>query len=138
MNRYVKSFFHRGLIFGGFGPIITAIIFYCISLGIEDLRFTGSQVLTAIVSTYLLAFVHAGASIFNQIESWPVAKSTGLHFVILYLAYSLCYIVNSWITFEPMVLVIFTIAFAVGYLVVWLIVVLSIKACAKRLNRRLK
>jgi hypothetical protein len=31
MNRYVKSFLHRGLIFGGFGPIICGIIFFIIS-----------------------------------------------------------------------------------------------------------
>ena len=27
MNKYLKEFFHRGLIFGGFGPIILGIVF---------------------------------------------------------------------------------------------------------------
>ena len=31
MNIYTKEFFHRGLMFGGFGPIIVGIIFYCVS-----------------------------------------------------------------------------------------------------------
>ena len=138
MNKYVKLFLHRGLVFGGFGPIVTSIVFFIVSITVEDCTFTGGSVLLAMVSTYLLAFVHAGASVFNQIEHWPIAKSSGIHFAILYLAYSLCYIANSWITFEPMVLVIFTAVFALVYLAVWLTVFFSVKAFAKRLNKKLK
>ena len=99
---------------------------------------TGLQVFTAIVSTYLLAFVHAGASVFNQIESWPLAKSTLCHFGVLYVAYILCYVINSWIPFEPLVLGIFTAIFAVGYAVIWLAVYVSIRVTVKRLNRSLR
>ena len=137
MNKYVKSFLHRGLIFGGFGPIVTFIVFFFISLAVEDCTFSGSSILLATVSTYILAFVHAGASVFNQIEHWPIAKSSGIHFAVLYLAYSLCYVANSWIAFEPMVLVIFTAIFALVYIAVWLTVFISVKAFAKRLNRKL-
>jgi hypothetical protein len=138
MNRYVKSFLQRGLIFGGFGPIVTAIVFFIVSLTVENVTFTGSQLLLAVVSTYLLAFIHAGASVFNQIDHWPLAKSLGIHFATLYLAYSLCYAMNSWIAFEPMVLLIFTAIFAVGYFAVWLTVFLSVRATGARLNRKLK
>lgn len=137
-TRPVRDFFFRGLLFGGFGPIIAGIVYLILHLTLQDLTLTGLQVFTAIVSTYLLAFVHAGASVFNQIESWPLAKSTLCHFGLLYLAYILCYVINSWIPFEPLVLGIFTAIFAVGYAVIWLAVYVSIRVTVKRLNRSLR
>lgn len=137
-TRPVRDFFFRGLLFGGFGPIIAGIVFLVLHFTLKDLTLTGLQVFTAIVSTYLLAFVHAGASVFNQIESWPLAKSTLCHFGLLYIAYILCYVINSWIPFEPLVLGIFTAIFAVGYAVIWLAVYVSIRVTVKRLNRSLR
>jgi hypothetical protein len=137
-TRPVRDFFFRGLMFGGFGPIIAGIIYLILHFTLEDLTLTGLQVFTVIVSTYLLAFVHAGASVFNQIESWPLAKSTLCHFGLLYIAYVLCYVINSWIPFEPLVLGIFTAIFAVGYAVIWLAVYVSIRVTVKRLNRSLR
>ena len=134
----VRDFFLRGLLFGGFGPIIAGIVYLILHFTLKDLALTGLQVFTVIVSTYLLAFVHAGASVFNQIESWPLAKSTLCHFGLLYIAYVLCYIINSWIPFEPLVLGIFTAIFAVGYAVIWLAVYVSIRVTVKRLNRSLR
>jgi len=138
MNKYFKEFLHRGMVFGGFGPIITGIVFYIISLSVEDFSMGGGQILLAIVSTYLLAFIHAGASVFNQIDHWPIAKSLAVHFATLYFIYIICYVLNSWIPFEPMVIVIFTAVFAIGYFVIWFIVYFSVKASAKRLNSNLK
>ncbi len=137
-TRPVRDFFFRGLMFGGFGPIIAGIVFLVLHFTLKDLTLTGLQVFTTIVSTYLLAFVHAGASVFNQIESWPLAKSTLCHFGLLYIAYVLCYVINSWIPFEPLVLGIFTAIFAVGYAVIWLAVYVSIRVTVKRLNRSLR
>ena len=137
-TRPVRDFFFRGLLFGGFGPIIAGIVYLILHLTLKDLTLTGLQVFTVIVSTYLLAFVHAGASVFNQIESWPLAKSTLCHFGLLYIAYVLCYVINSWIPFESLVLGIFTAIFAVGYAVIWLAVYVSIRVTVKRLNRSLR
>lgn len=138
MNRYLKDFLHRGLIFGGFGPIVVAIVFMCISLADRGFSLTASQILLATVSSYLLAFVQAGVTVFNQIEHWSTVKSLLCHFVMLYAAYSVCYVVNSWIPFEPMVLVIFSAIFAVLFFVIWTIVYLSVRATSKRFNSQLK
>ncbi|MBQ5823890.1 MAG: DUF3021 domain-containing protein [Clostridia bacterium] len=138
MNQYVKSFLHRGLIFGGFGPIVVAIVFMCISFGNDDFCLNALQILLATVSSYLLAFVQAGVTVFNQIEHWSTVKSLLCHFSTLYAAYSVCYVVNSWIPFEPMVLVIFTAVFAVLFFAIWAIVYFSVKATSKKLNSQLK
>ena len=137
MNRYVKAFFYRGLIFAGFGPVIVGIVFLCLDLAIEDFSLGGTEVFLALLSTYLLAFVQAGASVFNQIEHWPLAKSIGIHFLTLYLAYSLCYVVNRWIPFEPFVLLIFTAVFLATYLAIWLTVYLCVRGVKKNLNEKL-
>lgn len=137
MNRYLKSFLHRGLIFGGFGPIVASIVFIAVSHTVDRFSLSAQEVLTATLSTYLLAFVHAGASIFNQIEHWSLPKSLLCHFSMLYAAYSLCYIANSWIPFEPKVLLIFSLIFIAVYFVIWITVYLCIKSTTRKLNGRL-
>ena len=138
MNKYVKEFIHRGLIFGGFGPIILGIIYFILSKTVDGFMLSGLEVMTGIISTYLLAFVHAGASIFNQIEHWGISKSLLCHLSILYVAYSLCYVINTWIPFEPKILLIFTIVFLTIYFIVWGIVYLSVKTISKNCNAKLK
>ena len=138
MNKYVKEFFHRGLVFSGFGPIILGIIYFVLSKTVDGFTLSGVEVMTGIVSTYLLAFVHAGASVFNQIEHWSIMKSLLCHLSTLYITYSLCYVANTWIPFEPKVLLIFTIIFMVVYFVVWGIVYFTIKATSKNFNAKLK
>lgn len=135
---YVIEFLKRGLIFGGFGPIVTGIVFFVIDLSVGGISISGTDALLAIISTYLLAFIHAGASIFNQIEHWPIAKSLGIHFSTLFVAYSLCYIVNSWIPFEPMVLLIFFGAFTLTYLIIWLSVYLAVRGVRRTFNAQLE
>ncbi|MBR6726970.1 MAG: DUF3021 domain-containing protein [Clostridia bacterium] len=137
-NKYVLRFLHRGMLFGGFGPIIAGIVYLCISLSVEGFSLTGGEVLIAILSTYLLAFLQAGASVFNQIEQWPLAKSLFFHFFTVYVAYIGCYLLNSWIPFEPLVLLIFTLVFALTYAIIWLSVFLAIRATSKRFNAKLK
>ena len=138
MNKYVKGYFQRGLVFGGFGPIIAGIVFLILNFAIDDFNLNGIEVALAIVSTYILAFVQAGASIFNQIESWSIPKSLACHLGSIYFAYLLCYLLNRWIPFDIMVIVIFTLIFLVVYFIIWFIVYFSVKATTKKLNSKIK
>jgi hypothetical protein len=56
----------------------------------------------------------------------------------LYLAYTVCYLINAWIPFNPMVLLIFTIIFVVSYFLVWGIVYLCVRKASQRFNKQLK
>lgn len=138
MNKYVKEFLHRGLMFGGFGPIIFGIIIFIVSKTTENFILEAGEVFIGIVSIYLLAFVHAGASVFNQIEHWSIGKSLLCHLSTLYVAYSLCYVINTWIPFEPKMLLLFTAIFMIIYFVVWGVVYFTIKATSKNFNAKLK
>ncbi len=137
MNKYLKGFLQRGVAFGGFGPIIAGIVFLILGKTLTDFSLTGYQVFIAILSTYILAFVQAGASVFNQIEEWPITKSLLCHFASIYIAYIGCYLINTWIPFELMAVLIFTAIFVVGYFTIWIIVYLSVKSTTKKLNRKL-
>lgn len=138
MNLYAKKFFLRGMLFGGFGPIVTGIVYLILSLVLDDFSLSGKDAFFGILSTYLLAFVHAGASVFNQIEHWPVAKSTLFHFGVLYPAYTACYLLNAWIPFDWRVLAIYTACFVIGYFVIWLSVFFCIRAAEKSLNKKIR
>ena len=137
MNKYVKEFFLRGLMFGGFGPIILAIIYFIVSKIHPETVLNGTEILLGVISVYLLAFIHAGASVFNQIEEWGLNKSIACHFGTLYVAYSFCYLVNTWIPFDIKIFGIFTAIFIAIYFVVWIIVYLSVRNCSKKLNTRI-
>lgn len=134
MNRYVKEFFHRGMMFGGFGPIIMALI-YLILHNTQGILFTGAESCSAIISTYLIAFVQAGASVFNQVEHWSLMRSLAWHFSALYLVYVIAYLVNSWLPFSFNALLLFSAIFIAVYLVVWLIVYYSVKSTSKKMNQ---
>ena len=134
MKKYVKEFFLRGLIFGGFGPIVLAVVYYVISLFVADITYGGKEILLGMISVYLLAFVHAGASVFNQIEEWGICKSIGVHFSVLYVAYSVCYLLNAWIPFDINVFLVFTGIFVAVYAVVWTIVYLCVKRSCRTIN----
>ena len=125
------------MLFGGFGPIVLAIIYLIVSHTVSGFSLGGAEVCLGIVSTYLLAFLHAGASVFNQIEHWPIAKSLFFHFLSLYVAYSSCYLLNSWIPFDLVTFLIFTGIFVAVYAVVWLTVYLVVRHTGKGLNRQL-
>lgn len=136
MKKYVVEFLKRGMAFGGFGPIVVGVICLIFSL-VSDTKFTGIEVFSGIISTYLLAFIHAGASVFNQIEEWSISKSLAFHLSSLYFAYLGCYLINSWIPFDWIVVLIFTIIFLVTYFVIWIVVYFITKDIAKKLNKKI-
>ena len=137
MNKYVKQYLQRGLTFGGFGPIILGIVYLILDNSIPDFTVSGGEILLGIISTYVIAFVQAGSSVFNQIEHWPLAKSLAIHLGSLYAVYSAAYLINTWIPFEPIVLLIFTAIFLAVYFSVWLTVYFSVKVTSKKMSKRL-
>ncbi len=135
MNKYVKDYFLRGLIFGGFGPVVAGIVLFILQISGVPVSLNGMEIFIAIISTYILAFVQAGASVFNQIENWSIAKSMLFHFLSIYLVYVVCYLINRWIPFDWTVIAIFTAIFIVAYLIIWLIVYFIVKSVSNKLNK---
>ena len=138
MNKYVKEYLKRGLMFAGFGPVVAGIIYLIIeSCGVE-LGLTGLDIFLAIISTYIMAFVHAGSSVFNDIESWGKAKSMFFQLTSIYAVYVIGYLVNHWIPYTLQGIGIFSAAYVIGYLTIWFSVYYVTKRISKSLNEKLK
>ncbi|MDD6302729.1 MAG: DUF3021 domain-containing protein [Bacillales bacterium] len=138
MNKYVKKFCVRGLIFSGLGPIVLAIIYFILQMNNVDFKMTGFEACLGIVSTYIIAFVHAGSSVFPQIESWGKVKAMFFQLICLYTVYTVFYLINGWIKFNYVVFLIYTGCFILGFLLIWLIVYLSLNKEKDKLNKQLE
>ena len=134
----MKEFLRRGLMFAGFGPIVFGIIVLCISYFDSVAVHSARNIFMGIVTTYAIAFVQAGVTVFNQIEHWSVPKSMLCHFGLLYVVYSLSYIANSWIPFKAEVLAVFTIIFVAVFFTIWGIVYLCVRNTSKKINKKLR
>ena len=132
-----KEFLLRGALFGGLGCIVVAIVYLIISWNGVRMDIGGTEFFCATVSGYVLGFVVAGASVFYRVESWGLAKATLLHLALLYAAYLGLYLLNNWLPRDWLSVGIFTAVFAIGYLVIWAVVVASVTATARKLNEKL-
>ena len=137
MNKNVKEYLKRGLIFGGFGPIVASIVIAIISIT-QAVDLEGWQILVAVISTYILAFVQAGSTVFNQIENWPPIKSALLQGGSIYVVYIATYLVNSWIPIKWEVILIFTAVFIAAFAIIWLLIYFITKKTTAKLNKALK
>ena len=137
MNKYVKEFLKRGLMFSGFGPIIVGIVYLCIEASGINLKLTSGTVFLAIITTYIIAFVQAGSSVFEQIESWSSIKSVFFHMTSIYVVYLVGYLINRWIPFDYIVIIIFSAVYVLTFLFVWLLVYFIVKKTSDKLNQKL-
>lgn len=136
-RKYWKEFMLRGALFGGLGSIVVAVVYLIIELVGWRVEMGGMEFFCATVTGYLLAFAVAGASVFYKIESWGLAKATLCHLALLYGAYLGSYLLNNWLPRDWLSVGIFTAVFAIGYLVIWAVVVASVTATARKLNEKL-
>lgn len=136
-KQHVKAFLHRGLLFAGFGPVIIGIVYFVTGLATGDTATTTTNMFIATISSYCLAFLAAGCSVFYQIESWGLAKASFLHGLSLYVTYLGCYLLNSWIAADLITIGIFSAIFILGYLAIWVTVLICVSTTAKKLNRKI-
>lgn len=138
MKRHILGFFHRGLMGLGFGPIVLAIL-YLISYyrgAVETL--TVNQVCIGIFSLSVLAFIAGGMNVIYQIERLPLMTAILIHGVILYISYLSTYLLNDWLEWGVTPILVFTVIFIVGYLVIWAIIYSIIKENTAKINEMLK
>ncbi len=136
MKKFMLEFCKRGLMFAAGGPLITAIVWFCLHAAGKVETFTVNEVVLAIVSTTLMAFVAAGISVINQTENVPKAFATLIQASVLYVDYLGFYLLNGWIPVSK--IWIFTLIFAAIFAVTWLIIYLSVKAKVDKMNKLLE
>lgn len=138
MKKYVLEFVKRGLMAAAGGPVILAIIYGILGATGAVTALTPAEVCQGILSITLMAFIIAGISMIYTVESLPLGMAVLIHAGVLYLDYLLVYLLNSWIPKNWQAIGIFTLIFAAGYGVVWLVIYLCIRQNTRKLNARMK
>lgn len=134
--KYVKEFLKRGVMAAWGGPVILAIVYLILEKVGVVTTLTVSQVVLAIISMTIMAFIAAGISFVYQVEQLPLAIATIIQMAVLYFDYLLFYRLNGWVPNEG--LITFTVIFVAGFVVIWLIVFFcAVRPSVRKLNEKL-
>ena len=116
MKRFVLQFLRRGAIASGIGPIVWAIIYMILQQVAEVKTLTVNQVCIGIVSLTALAFLAGGMNALYQIERLPLLMAILIHGSVLYVSYLGTYLINDWLDFGVIPIIVFSAIFVVGYM----------------------
>ena len=138
MRKHVLEFIRRGLIACGFGPIVLAVFYLILQHqgAIENL--TVNQGCLGILSLSGLAFTAGGMNAIYQIERLPLMVAILIHGSVLYVSYLVAYLLNSWLEWGVVPILVFSCIFIVGFFVIWAIIYSIIKRNTDRINEILK
>ena len=134
MKRYILEFFRRGLCAWGLGPLVLAVLY--LFLPVEAL--TAREVSLGIFSLSALAFLAGGMNVIYQIERLPLMAAIGIHGGVLYVGYLGTYLLNGWLDWGRLPVLVFTAIFAVGYLAIWAVIYAILKRRTARVNALLR
>ena len=138
MKKIALEFLRRGSIASGIGPIVLAIVYLVLEKAAGIQALTVSEVVTGIFSLTALAFIAGGMNAIYQIERLPLMTAILIHGIVLYLSYLVTYLINDWLDFGVIPVVVFSLIFAVGYMVIWAVVYFIIRKNTQEINEMLK
>ena len=137
MKKHVLDFLRRGLSACGVGPLVLAVIYLILRQnGVETL--TVEQVCIGIFSLSALAFVAGGMNFIYRIERLPLMPAILIHGGVLYVSYLATYLLNNWLEWGTLPILVFTGIFVLGYLVIWVIIYSFIRRNTNKINKMLK
>jgi len=138
MRKFVLEFVRRGFIACGIGPIVLAIVYWILQQSAAVHTLTVNEVCIGIFSLTALAFIAGGMNAIYQIERLPLMTAILIHGNVLYISYLGAYLLNDWLDFGVIPIVVFSAIFLVGYIVIWAIIYSIIKRNTAKLNEILK
>ena len=138
MKKFVLEFLRRGLIASGIGPIVLAIVYLILQQTAAVETLSVNQVCIGIFSITALAFIAGGMNAIYQIERLPLMVAILIHGGILYISYLVTYLLNDWLDFGALPIIVFSAVFVVGYIVIWAIIYSIIKRNTDKLNKMLQ
>ena len=138
MKKNVFEFIRRGLIACGFGPIALVVIYLILQHQSVLHTLTVGQVCRGILSLSALAFIAGGMNVVYQIERLPLMVAILIHGSVLYASYLGAYLLNDWLEWSTIPILVFSAIFILGYLAVWAIIYSTTKRKTAMLNEILK
>lgn len=138
MKNYILDFLRRGLTAMGFGPMVLTVLYLILHrTGTVD-TLTAPQVCLGILSLSGLAFVTGGMNAIYQVERLPLMGAVLIHGGVLYASYLVTYLLNDWLDWGMIPVLVFTGIFVVGYLAIWAVIYRVIKKNTDAVNRVLR
>ena len=137
MKKHVIEFGRRGMMAAWGGPAILAAVYFALGRAGVIQTLTPAEVCKGILTVSLMAFIAAGVSVVYQIDRLPLTGAILIHSVVLYLDYILIYLWNGWLKRDLTPVLIFTVIFAAGYALIWLMIYLSTRNNIEKLNKQL-
>ena len=138
MRKFVLEFLRLVFVACGMGPIILAILYLILQQTAAIDTLTVNQVCIGIFSITALAFIAGGMNAIYQIERLPLMVAILIHGSVLYISYLGTYLLNDWLVWGVMPIVVFSAIFVVGYVVIWAIIYSITKRSTEKLNEMLK
>lgn len=138
MKQHIVDFLRRGLTACGFGPLVLAVIYLILqSKGIVE-TLSVNQVCLGIVSLSALAFIAGGMNFLYQIERLPLMVAIAIHGCVLYASYLVTYLVNGWLEWGFLPILVFSGIFVMGYLAIWAVIYAIIRHRTAQINAVLR
>ncbi len=135
MKRFISEFVRRGLVAGGLGPVVLAVVYLVLHrCGVVDSLRVG-EVCTGIFSLAALAFVSGGLNALYQVERLPLMAAVSIQGVVLYSGYLGTYLLNGWLSLSKTPVLVFSAIFIFGYLAVWAVICSITQKRTKKLNQ---
>lgn len=138
MKKVALEFLRRGVMSCGVGPIILAVLYLILHHNGVVENVSVKELCVGIFSLSALAFVAGGINAIYQLERLPLMAAILIHGSVLYVSYLMTYLVNGWLEWGRVPVLVFTGIFVVGYLVIWAVIYFVIKRKTKNLNKMLK
>ena len=138
MKKHVLEFFRRGLAACGFGPIILAIVYLVLQYKGAAELLTVNQVCRGIFSLSALAFIAGGMNFIYQMERLPLMMAILIHGSVLYISYLATYLVNGWLKHGVTPILIFSVIFVLGYLIIWALIYFITRRNTEKVNTILR
>ena len=138
MKKVALEFLRRGVMSCGVGPIILAVLYLILHHNGVVENVSVKELCVGIFSLSALAFVAGGINALYQLERLPLMAAILIHGSVLYVSYLMTYLVNGWLEWGRVPVLVFTGIFVVGYLVIWAVIYFVIKSKTKNLNKMLK
>lgn len=138
MRKYILEFLRRGLVAAGFGPIVLAVLYLILQHQDVIDTLTVNEVCLGIFSLSALAFAAGGMNVLYQIERLPLMIAILIHGSVLYISYLVTYLINGWLQNGVTPILVFTVIFVLGYLVIWTVIYSITIKRADRINEILR
>ena len=134
MKKHVLRLLRRGFAACGIGPMVLAVLYLILEPQGVLQTLTVDQVTTGIFSLTALAFIAGGMNAIYQIERLPLMAAISIHGGVLYVTYLATYLLNDWLEWGPLPVLVFTGIFVIGYLLIWAVIWSIIKKNTERIN----